>query len=378
MSPLDPNRESPPNGLWEERARRWLAEPTLQVATSAAVFGLIAVVSAAQLHANWAGAGVDAAFGGLVGLRLLEWWLWAIAVPQIVRLDARLRRARPRWPGVLGVHVLAATAWFALLNALMVELAPLVDPEAVGRPFMQAYLERGMVRLTTAWVVYASILAVVALVRDFVRRQSLTRDLYDAQLRALRAQLQPHFLFNTLNTVAALVRSGDRERAIGTLVALSELLRRSLGHTRENEVLVEEELEFLKRYVDIQKARFGERLSVAITADRVARSARVPPLVLQPLVENAIRHGLDLDHDCGSVAVSVFADGTRLRIRVEDDGGALGREPNGAGGAGEGGLGLANLRDRLARLYGREQSLELGLTEGGATAVTITIPMRRG
>jgi sensor histidine kinase YesM len=367
----------PGGGVWEDRARRWLAEPSLQFATSAVLFSVVAVVSATQLYTNWAAAGFETSFRAMVVVRLVDWLLWAAMVPAIVALDARGRRRARAWYAVAGGHVLVATLWFALQNSVPVLLAPWVDPTAAGQPFMEAYLARAAVRVSTAWVVYAAVLAVVALLRDFVRRQSLMRDLYDAQLRALRAQIQPHFLFNTLHTVGGLVRIGDRDQAIRTLVALSELLRRSLSHAHQDEVPLEDEIEFLEQYVAIQRARFGDHLTVVLSVDPVTRGARVPPLMLQPLIENAIRHGLDLDREPGSVSVDVRQRETRLRIRVEDDGGMLGREPASEGSR-EGGIGLSNLRDRLSRLYGHDQSLELALTASGATAVTVEIPMRRG
>jgi hypothetical protein len=368
-----------PGALWEERADRWLARPWLQAATAAVPFAVVALVSGSQLWANWVAAGLDVPWRSLVTVRLVDWGLWVVAVPGVVALDGLLRRRAPPWYAVAGTHLLAATAWFALQNVVPVLLAPRVDPFAVGQPFWDAYLARGLVRLSTAWVVYGSVLAVVALLRDFVRRQRLTRDLWDAQLRALRAQIQPHFLFNTLHTVGALVRTGDREEAIATLVALSELLRRSLGSAREDVVPLEEELDFLDTYLAIQRARFGDRLQVATRVAPEARGALVPPLLLQPLVENAIRHGLDLDRGPGTVCVGVAVDGPWLRLSVEDDGGAPDDEipaPEDDDDEG-GGIGLSNLRDRLARLYGPDQALELTPTHEGGTVATVRIPRGR-
>lgn len=362
--------------LWEERARRWLGRPLLQVATAALPFSIVAVVSTSQLWANWSAAGVDTSWGTLFAVRIVDWGAWALVVPAIVALDGLLRRRHSRWYAVAATHALAATAWFAVQNAIPVFLAPRVDPAAAGQRFWEAYFTRGVVRLSTAWVVYACILAVVALLREFVRRQRLTRDLWEAQLHALRAQIQPHFLFNTLHTVGALVRSGDREEAIGTLVALSELLRRSLGLARADVVPLEDELAFLDHYLAIQRARFGQRLRVSTAVATEAAGSTVPPLLLQPLVENAIRHGLDLEHGPGSVSVRIDADAGWLRVRVEDDGAGPDavEVPDGEGG----GIGLTNLRDRLGRLYGRDQALELTPNDAGGTVVSIRIPLGRG
>lgn len=362
--------------LWEERARRLLDRPLLQLGTAAALFAVVALVSTSQLWVNWNAAGAEASWWALFGVRLIDWGLWAVAVPGVVALDGFLRgRSRP-WTAMVAAHAVAATAWFGFENTIAILMAPVVDPTAVDRSFWDAYLVRGAVRLTTAWIVYAGILATIAFLRDFVRRQRLARDLWDAQLRALRAQIQPHFLFNTLHTVGALVRTGERDEAIGTLVALSELLRRSLGLARQDTVPLEEELGFLDSYLAIQHARFGERLHVTTTVAPEARGAEVPPLLLQPLVENAIRHGLDLDRGPGTVWIAVAVEGSWLHVSVEDDGGAPDDGVNGGEGVSGNGIGLSNLRDRLSRLYGHDQSLELAPNGGGGTAVTIRIPRR--
>lgn len=364
------------HALWEHRARRWLNEATLQVGTSLVVFAVVALVSTSQLYVNWVAAGVDVTYSALLAVRSADWLTWSLAVPLVVVVDRSMRRRGRPWPQAFLLHGLTATGWFAFQNLVPVSLRPLADPASADMSFVVAYLSRGLPRLPTALVVYSFILGVVWMLRDFVRRQELARDLYDAQLRALRAQIQPHFLFNTLHTVGALVRVGDRQRAIETLVALSELLRRTLSHSQDDEVPLGDELEFLDVYLAIQKARFGDNLLVSIEVAPPAREARVPQLVLQPLVENAIRHGLDLEEERGTIRIDIGVEDQRwLHVRVEDDGGKLGDAYEGPEDEG-GGIGLSNLRERLTRLYGADHTLELGVTEHGTTAVTITMPMR--
>lgn len=376
-SPLHPASSAADPGSWERRARRWVAEPWLQLATAWVLFTVVAAVSATQLHVNWSGAGFATSYGWLLAAELVEWWMWAAAVPLIVAIHGRLTHRGVAWPGAIATHLAAASAVFAVQNLVLVLMTPLVDPATQpDTSFVTAYLSRGVLRLSTAWVVYAFILGATWMVQEVVRRQQLTRDLYGAQLRALRAQIHPHFLFNTLHAAASLVRSGNREQSIETLVALSELLRRSLDHARGDEVPLEEELEFLDIYLSIQRTRFGENLRVHIRVDDDVRGATVPPLVLQPLVENAIRHGLDLSTEPGTISVVAKGDGGALRIVVEDDGGRL--DPGTArDGNGDGGIGLKNLEDRLVRLYGARQSLILERTDHGTSAVTVRIPIRR-
>ena len=371
-------------GSWERSARRWLESPGRQIVGSLPIFTLVGVVSATQLHVNWTSAGVEPFYPSLLGVELVEWWMWALAVPLVVAAHRAAVRSGWGWRKTLGVHLAAASAVFAVQNSILVLASPFVDPSRAQASFAEAYVSRGVLRVTSAWVVYAFVLGVVWILADTLRRQSLTRDLYDAQLRALRAQIHPHFLFNTLNVAGALIRSGDRDQSIRTLVSLSELLRRSLSHSRADEVPLEEELEFLDLYLSIQRTRFGENLRVEMDIDERARAARVPPLMLQPLVENAIRHGLDPGSEAGTVSVVARVVGDGLRIVVEDDGGRLGHSPNGHGEAGDGGeevsggIGLANLRDRLQRLYGPSRhSLVLRTTDAGTTTVVLDLPLRR-
>lgn len=341
------------------------------------VLAVVALVSTSQLYVNWVSAGVDVRYSALLAVRSADWLTWSLAVPLVVGVDRSMMRHGRPWHWAILVHALTATVWFAFQNLVPVIVGPMADPPTADMSFAVAYLSRGVPRLPTALVVYSFILGVVWMLRDFVRRQELARDLYDAQLRALRAQIQPHFLFNTLHTVGALVRAGDRSRAIETLVALSELLRRSLGHAQNDEVPLVDELEFLDVYLAIQKARFGDNLQVSIEVAPTARDARVPQLILQPLVENAIRHGLDLEEERGNIRVAIDVEDRRLHLRVEDDGGKLGGVYQGPEDEG-GGIGLSNLRERLTRLYGADYALDLGVTEQGTTAVTITMPLKGG
>jgi len=196
--------------------------------------------------------------------------------------------------------------------------------------------------------------------------------LAEAQLHSLRLQLQPHFLFNTLNTITALIAA--EPRAAERMVAgLSELLRASLRLADEQEVPLARELEHLRLYVDIQQTRFGDRLAVAMDVDPAVRSALVPSLLLQPLVENAIRHGITPRAAGGRISVRATRDADDLRLEVRDDGvgaatqnGVLARE----------GVGLTNTRERLRRLHGARHRFAYESRVGSGFAVRITVPFR--
>jgi hypothetical protein len=198
--------------------------------------------------------------------------------------------------------------------------------------------------------------------------EELQGRLDQARLQALRLQLQPHFLFNTLNTITALVHR-DPPSAERMVTGLSELLRVSLGNAGEQEVRLDRELEVLRHYLDIQLVRFSDRLSVQFDIDPAARDAMVPSLLLQPLVENAIKHGISPRVAAGHLHISVRRQNEKLSLEVADDGvGTRGSQPLAEG------VGLGNARARLASLYGEQHRLEAGPRPGGGFNVKIEIP----
>jgi len=224
----------------------------------------------------------------------------------------------------------------------------------------------------------------------------LESNLAHARLNALRAQLQPHFLFNSLNAVATLLRR-DPPLAEAMLLSLSELLRLTLSQSERQEVSLREELGFVHRYLEIQQTRFGDKLRVEEDIESAALDCLVPTLLLQPLVENAIRHGIEPAEKAGLVRLTARESDGHLRLTVEDDGvglptevgGVRAEEPAGAGnGSGSRaivvsrpgsvgtGIGLGNLRARLETLYGAEQRLELVPRTEGGVVVRIEIPWR--
>lgn len=197
----------------------------------------------------------------------------------------------------------------------------------------------------------------------------LESQLAGARLNALRAQLQPHFFFNSLNAVAALLRR-DPQQAETTLVSLSELLRLALSLSEKPEIPLADEIEFVRRYVEIQKTRFGDKLKFEQDIEPEALNCLVPTLVLQPLVENAIRHGIEPAVNVGLVHLTARRDNGKLILTVEDDGVGL-AENNSSGGTG---IGLANLRARLETLYGSAQFLRLSPRPEGGVSARVEIP----
>jgi signal transduction histidine kinase len=189
----------------------------------------------------------------------------------------------------------------------------------------------------------------------------------DAQLAALQAQVNPHFLFNALNTIAALVRT-DPRAAEATTENLARVLRRTLDRTRKTECTVEDEIDFLRAWLAVERERYGDRLRVDFEIDAAAEALRIPPMTLQPLVENSLKHGIAGKLEGGRVTVRVARDGERLRMVVEDDGAGFSRDPRE-------GTGLGNLRRRLETIYGPAAELTIERPATGSRVVVV-VPAR--
>lgn len=306
---------------------------------------------------------------------------WAAATPGVIWLGRRFPFERGRVGLSLAVHVSAAVLLALTLNAGYAYLAlPHLPPPPTPVPtaYRAAQLFVGWVLADT--MLYAAILSVSVLARH--REQFRTRELATAQLetqlaraelRALEMQLQPHFVFNALHTVSALVRTGDRDAAVRVVTGLGDLLRRVLDRAPAQEVLLREELDFARAYLEIEQVRFRDRLRVEVAAEPAVLDARVPRLVLQPLVENAIRHGVAPTPGPCTVRVAAARAGSYLCLSVADDGTAPAPAPDTGGG-----IGLANTRARLARLYGEDGQLVLLAMAPRGHEVRVSLPWRAG
>jgi two-component sensor histidine kinase len=344
---------------------------------------LYGLVGAAQQHVSYAlSRGEALPWSTALGTQLPLALAWAAATPVILWLGRRFPLTRARWPESVAVHLMACLTLAFLLNMGYAYLAlPLLPPPTVPRPAA----ERGM-QLFVGWVlsdamVYWAILS-VSLVLGHQRRlrarelaaAQLETQLAETELHALQMQLQPHFLFNALHTVGALVRTGDRDAALRVVTGLGDLLRRVLDRATAQEVPLRQELELATSYLEIEQVRFRDRLRVEIEAGPAALEAAVPHLLLQPLVENAIRHGIGPNPGAGLVRLEAARVGTQLRIVVRD---AADVPPDPAPERRSSGIGLSNTAARLSRLYGNKG--ELTLTQVGAAGheVRIDIPFRR-
>jgi sensor histidine kinase YesM len=287
---------------------------------------------------------------------------WCAATPAILWSARRFPLDRRRWIRHGLLHLLFAAVFILAINIL----SPLVARLLLGEPLQLGRTTRyGLLTFLAlfhlALVVYAFILGVGhhlqtldARRAEVLRAERLRADLAEAQLRALQLQLQPHFLFNALNAVGSLILTGRGPEAFDVIGRLGELLRALLATESRMEVSLREELDLAEAYVAIERVRFGDRLRVVWEIAPDVAGARVPPMLLQPLVENAIRHGIGRTPEGGRVIVRASRESSRLRLEVCDDG------PGPPGQAsGERGIGLENTRRRLEHLYGTEQRLEL-------------------
>ncbi len=308
---------------------------------------------------------------------LLESLLWALATLAIFWLARRFPLERGRIPERAAVHLAAALGLALVRSALMVQLGRRI--EWVGeRTFDGHFLGSHGQQL----LFYALILGIAhaVLYHDRYREreraaQRLAAGLAAARLQVLKAQLHPHFLFNTLNAISALLPP-DAKQASRMIARLGDLLRIALEHEETQEVTLQEELAFLEPYLEIEQARLGDRLTVVMAIEPATLGARVPHLVLQPLVENAVRHGIAPRIAPGTVELraSVTPDGRMLELEVRDDGPGL---DTGSGEPARKGVGLSNIGFRLEQLYDAHDFVVENHPEGGVVA-RIAIPFRTG
>jgi LytS/YehU family sensor histidine kinase len=268
----------------------------------------------------------------------------------------------------LAVHFAAALVIGIVHSILWVTLTVTVLPfdRMTDVPPLKGRIAFVIAETPAEMLIYAAVLGalhVAELVRRHREREAL---LARARLQALELQLQPHFLFNTLNAVSSLVRTARNDEAVTMIAGLSELLRYTLDHANDPTVTLDEESAILRRYLEIQRTRFPDRLTFAIEVASDVRKAAVPTLILQPLAENAIRHGIATSAGAGEVSVRAFRDNGDLRIEMFNSG-SLRDAPDG--------IGLRNTRERLQRIYGDGHRFDLRGTSGGVVA-SLSLPFQ--
>jgi two-component system, LytTR family, sensor kinase len=307
-----------------------------------------------------------------------DWYEWALMSPIIFWTCRTFRFDRASWPKSVSVHVFVG-ALLSGAHAMMCALLAVVQGWFTGKPMALTAALNGLLLNRTHYNLAVYALIVCAwyawdYYRKFRERDAAAKELAgrlaQAQLQALRMQLNPHFLFNTLNAVSSLMLR-DVHAANKMISRLGDLLRLTLEKNDQQEVSLEQEIEFLRRYLEIEQIRFGERLQLKMELDPSTLGAAVPNLILQPLVENAVRHAIEPQEAGGQIHLRSLRDNGRLLLQISDNGPGLipqssqeGRER----------IGLNNTRERLRKLYGGGQRFELTENTTGGVTASLSIP----
>ena len=343
----------------------------------------LGIFDATQTFVVMRSEGMHHAWVSLFAITVVSWIPWALATPLAIRLGRRFplppRNAWDARPWLAHLVLCAAiglafAAWTTFLFSLF---NPFLD--IVPSAFFPAFSNRFLSGMLSFVVLYAGILGIrygldsrMRLALSQTEAARLSEGLSKAQFAALRRQIEPHFLFNTLNGVAGLVREGRATAAVEMIVALGDFLRRMLEDSDRQEVPLDDEMKVVCDYLDITKMRFEDRLQLSIDIPRELAFAIVPTLILQPLVENAIKHGIAGRVDGGAIAIGATHRSGILTIRVRNDA----PQPTLPQQSGRIGIGLANVRTRLHNLYGDACELRMHNPSAHVVEVSISLPLR--
>jgi two-component system, LytTR family, sensor kinase len=311
---------------------------------------------------------------------VLTWLPWALATPLVLRLGRRFPPVKLRPLSTWLIHLAACAAIGLVFTAWTTWLERLLNPYAISAasgPFAHVWLDKFYNWPLATALLYSTILVVnyaleyrerLALQQTETAR--LNEQLSKAQLNALRQQIEPHFLFNTLNAVSGLVREGRNDAAVSMIAGLSDFLRRVLEDSTRQQVPLEEEIEFAQKYLHIQKVRFAERLQISVDVAKELYPAQVPSLILQPMVENAVKHGIAKRAQGGAIRIAAARNNGTLTLSVCNDGPSLPVDWETTGS----GIGISNVRTRLKSLYGEGFELRMRNQDTGGVEISVSLP----
>ena len=307
------------------------------------------------------------------------WYTWAVLAPLAFMLARRFPFAQAHWQKSLLVHLGGCAAFFVIHVAGQVAAMYLPAFNHIHPDFADALRFHVVTSIDTNILVYGLIVGVAHAFMYYqryrqreLRAAQLESELARAKLQALKTQLHPHFLFNTLHSISTLMYR-DVRAADQMLARLSELLRLTIESSDAQEVPLRDEIAFLEKYLHIEQIRLGDRLDARFEIDPALEDALVPNLVLQPLVENAVKHGIAPRSAPGRIEVRAWADNGSLHLRVADDGLGVPEDQTSV----STGIGLSNVRARLERLYGGAHRLALRPAQPTGLVVDVTLPLRR-
>jgi two-component system LytT family sensor kinase len=348
-------------------------------AWSLAVWFVVWALMSSQVYAYYRGRDLPVPWIRFVA-SLAESLLWGLVSPLVLWFCWRWPLSGGRWRTTLPLHLLAGlllpAAFIAPATLARYALGRALADPSLYQPLSPGLLFHFLVGNIFTYIDVVAVGHALHYARDSrakdLRASRLEARLAEAQLQVLRMQLHPHFLFNTLHTISALMQK-DLKAADRMLALLGDLLRDSFAKIGAQEVSLKQELEFLERYLEIEKTRFQDRLRVETHVDPETLDAEVPNLLLQPLVENALRHGIARRREAGLVELVARRENGRLELRVRDDGPGL---PSEAEMSRRGGVGLANTQARLQQLYGSAHRFELLNRPEGGLEVILSLPFR--
>jgi two-component system LytT family sensor kinase len=355
---------------------------------------LMAVFSSLLIHVQMAHYKErDMSLPGVIQLQLIWWWPWVVVVPLIVAVAQRLPLDRKRWSRSVLIHIPCSIVLSLSHLVLYISMARILG-DTIWRDFLgksySGYFalvwnyvsSPSLVNFRLRLLIYLIIVMITSAIeyyRRFERREleasRLRTQLADAQLQALKMQLHPHFLFNTLNSVSALLYK-DVSAAEEMIKKLTNFLNLTLENSGAQEVPLSKELEFLNDYLEIEQVRFRDRLVVDVSVPADAMDALVPNLIMQPIVENAIRHGIAPRSTPGRIEIKAIRENGRIQLQVKDNGPGLSSQKIKT--QFKEGVGLTNTRQRLQQIYGNGYRFDLANASEGGLLVTLELPYQRG
>jgi signal transduction histidine kinase len=348
------------------------------------VWAMLGLIYAGPIYFEVEAEGMGHAAWRIFTWGILTWLAWAPLTPAIVWLARRFSLVGETWLRSLVVHLpaffLISAIHSAAATIINVTIKPFDNMGESPTDFWPRFLSRMKGSFGSDLLIYGGVIG-ICYALDYYRKYRereflatrLEAQLAQAQLDSLRMQLHPHFLFNTLNSIVGLVRDNKNQTAVNMLVGLSDLLRHTLDHSSEQEIELREEISFIKLYLSIQQMRFSDRLRISYDIHPATTNAMVPNLILQPLTENALRHGIGRSADSGVVGISSALEDGHLRLTVYDDGAGL---PDDWQLKSSAGIGLANTAARLQQLYDDDHQFDIRNRPAGGVEVTILLPFR--
>ena len=358
-------------------AARPLSRSLLRLTAISAFWTLVGLAFASQFYLSSTLLGRSISWGQAITYSLGDWYVWALLSVPILWLARKFPPEGDQPWRTAGIHLVAALC-FSLLYVVLRALVGQAHSSLIDEPVTFPEVFRPLMVKTFPFnlLIYGVIISASHAIEYYrkyhertVHALELEKHLTEARLQALLRQLKPHFLFNTLNGIASLMHT-DVEAADRMLVRLSELLRLTMSHPGQPLTSLREEIAFIEKYLEIERIRFRDRLSVTLDVDPTAMDIEVPSLILQPLVENSIRHGLEPHARPGRLEITVHREAANLLLIVRDNGG--GQPP---GGFTREGIGLGNTRARLRELYGDRHRFELANHPAGGLEIRLTIPI---